>query len=176
MKNIKKNNTKLTLIVAVMSLILILGTIAVINPTKYTSFIYRNGMIIFAVGIISTIVSTYFLYQFGSKLFDRNAIFSINSKGISDKINMLDYPNISWKDIIKIEEYNINNVPHLKVFVDNPQQYINQKKGFKKWVLNFNYKKYHTPILLNSTYLSCSFNDFKKSILDSYKEYHNSDD
>ena len=171
MKNIKKNNTKLFLIVVVMILILILGVIAVINPTKYVSFIYRNGIIIFAVGIISIIISTYFIYQFGCRLFDRNAMFSINSKGISDKINMLDYPNISWKDISKIEEYTINNVPHLKVIVDNPQHYINQKKGFKKWVLNFNYKRYQTPILLNSTYLSCSFDDFKKDILDSYNEY-----
>ncbi|REC73782.1 hypothetical protein DRF60_19005 [Chryseobacterium elymi] len=173
MKNIKKNSLKLSLIIVVMILILMLGVFLIMNPTKYSSFLFRNGMVIFIAGIINIIISTYCIYQLGSKLFDRNAIFSINSKGISDKINMLDYPNISWKDIIKIEEYNINNVPHLKVFVDNPQQYIKQKKGLKKWVLNFNYKKYHTPILLNSTYLSCSFDDLKKSILDSYKEYQN---
>lgn len=171
MKNIKKNNIKLSLIIAVMIVVLIVGVIAIINPTKYISFIYRNGIIIFIIGIISVILSTYCIYQFGRKLFDKNAIFSISNKGISDRVNILDYPFIDWEDIIKIEECYINNVPNLKIFINHPDKYINQKKGSLKWVLNFNNKKYGTPILLNCTFLSCTFQDYKKSILDSYKEY-----
>lgn len=171
MRNINKKNVKLSFIILIMFLILIIGIIGIINPTKYTSFVFRNSIIIFTIGLMGIIVSTYCIYQFGRKLFDQNARFSINSKGISDKVNILDYPFINWSIIIKIEECKVNNVPNLKVFINDSKQYINQKKGLKKWVLNFNYKKYQTPILLNNTFLSCSFEEYKKIILDSYNEY-----
>lgn len=171
MKNIKKNKKKLVLIITIMILILILGIIAVLNPVKYTSFVFHNGLIICVIGIVGVFVSVYCICEFGRKLFDKNAMVFIDNKGIVDKVNIVDYPFINWQDTLKIEECNINNIPHLKIFINNPQQYINQKKGFKKWILNFNYKKYQTPILLNSVYLSCSFDNYKKNILASYKEY-----
>lgn len=171
MREIHKKNLKLSFIILVMVLILIAGIIGVMNPTKYTSFVFRNGMIVFTVALMGIIVSTYCIYQFGRKLFDKNARFLINNKGISDKVNILDYPFINWSDIIKIEECEVNNAPNLKVFINGSEQYINQKKGLKKWVLNFNYRKYQTPILLNNTFLSCSFDEYKKIILDSYNEY-----
>jgi hypothetical protein len=171
MKNIRKNSIKLSLMIVFMIVLLIAGIIAIMNPTKYISFIYRNGLIISVVGVISIIISIVFIYLFGRKLINNNSVFSIDSEGISDKVNVLDYPFINWNDIIKIEECNISNVPHLKVLIRNPKQYINQKESFKKWVLNFNYKKYQTPILLNSTFLKCSFFEFKQSIRQSYEEY-----
>lgn len=171
MKKIKKNKLKLSVITSAMILILIIGIIAVINPIDYVSFIYRNKIIIFFIGMLGIIFSVFCIFQFGKKLFDKNAIFSIDNKGINDKVNILDYPFIKWKDITRIEEFKVNNVSHLKIFIRNPKQYINQKKGFKKWVLSFNYKQYQTPILLNCTYLSCSFNMFKDNILDLYEEH-----
>lgn len=171
MKNIKKNNLKLSLIIVVMILILMLGVFLIMNPTKYSSFLFRNGMVIFIAGIINIIISTYCIYQLGSKLFNRNAIFSINNEGISDKVNILNYPFINWKDVLKIEECNVNNVPNLKIFINDPEKYISRKKGSLKWVLNFNNRNYGTPILLNSTFLLCSFDHYKKSILDSYDKY-----
>ncbi|SEN11600.1 hypothetical protein SAMN05421856_1195 [Chryseobacterium taichungense] len=98
MGNIKKDNVKLSIITLIMLLILAFGIIAVTNPSKYTSFIYRNGLIIFLVGLISIVISTFLIYLFGRKLFDKNAIFSIDSIGISDKVNILDYPFIKWKN------------------------------------------------------------------------------
>ncbi|KPE48939.1 STM3941 family protein [Chryseobacterium indologenes] len=171
MKNIKKNKIKFVIIIVIMILILILGIIAVLYPAKYTSFVFHNGLIIFTLGIMGVFVSMYCIFEFAKKLFDKNAMVFIDNKGVIDKVNILDYPFINWKDTLKIEECNINNIPHLKVFINNPQEYINQKKGFKKWILNHNYKKYQTPILLNSIYLSCSFDNYKKNILTSYKEY-----
>ncbi|WP_317224475.1 STM3941 family protein [Chryseobacterium sp. Y16C] len=167
----KLQQRELFLIIVVMSLILILGIFFIMSPIKYTSFVYRNGLIIFIVGIISIILSLFCIYEFCRKLFNKKAMFSINNKGIWDGVNILDYPFINWENVIRIEECNVNNVPHLKVLVNNPEQYINQKKGLKKWVLNFNFKKYQTPILLNKTYLSGSFDEFRKIILDSYNEY-----
>ena len=105
------------------------------------------------------------------KLINKNAIFSLDSKGIRDGVNILDYPFINWSEINKIEECNINNVPHLKILINNPEKYISQKNGLKKWIYNFNYKRYKTPILLNSTFLSCSFDEYKENILNSYNEY-----
>lgn len=171
MKNIKKSKIKLLFIILFMILIFILGIIFILNPSEYISFVFRNEMIMLVIGIISIIFSTYCIYQFGSKLLNRNTMVLINSNGISDKVNILDYPFVSWRDVAKIEECKINNVPHLIVFVNNPQYYINQKSGLKRWVLNFNYQRYQTPILLNSTYLVCSFNEFKRDILNSYTEY-----
>lgn len=171
MKNIKKNNIKLFLFIVFMVLLLLVGIIAVTNPAKYTSFFYRTGIIVFIVGVIGIISSLFCIYELGLKLFDRNAIFSIDSKGIRDGINILDYPFIYWQDIIRIEECKINNNSYLKVIINNPEHYINQKNGLKKWILNFNYKKYQTPVLLNSTFLFSPFDEFKKIILDSYNEY-----
>lgn len=171
MKKIKKNRLKLSAIISAMILIFIIGIIAVLSPAQYISAVYRNNIIIFFVGIVGIIFSTFCIFQFGKKLFDKNAIFSIDSMGISDKVNILDYPLIKWKDILRIEECEVNNVSHLKIFIRSPHKYINQKKGFKRWVLSLNHKKHQTPILLNCTYLSCSYDMFKKSILDLYNEY-----
>ena len=171
MKNIKKNRIKILLIILFMILIFILGIIFILDPAEYISFVFRNEMIMLLVGIISITFSTYCIYQFGNKLLNRNAMVFIDNSGISDKVNILDYPFISWENVSKIEECKINNVPHLKVFVNNPQYYIDQKNGLKKWMLNVNYQRYQTPILLNSIYLVCSFNDFKRDILNSYIEY-----
>jgi len=171
MKNIKKNKLKLSFIVVVMSLILALTIFLIMDPIKYTSFVYRNEIIISIVGMMGIVISLFCIYEFGRKFFSKKAGFIINDKGIWDRVNILDYPFINWENVLHIEECNINNVPHLKILINNPEQYINQKKGLKKWVLNFNLKKYQTPILLNRTYLSISFNEFKKSILSSYNEY-----
>ncbi|MGA9213160.1 STM3941 family protein [Kaistella sp.] len=171
MKRIKKNNIKFSLFIVFMSLLLLIGIVAIINPTKYTSFFYRNGIIVFMVGVMGIIISSFFIYELGIKLFNRNAIFLINSKGIIDKVNILDYPFICWTDVITIEECKVNNTSYLKVIINNPERYINQKKGLKKWLLNLNYKKYHTPILLNNTFLKCSFIELKQSITEAYEEY-----
>lgn len=174
MKRIKKNNIKLCLIVGFMILLLSVSIIALMNPSGYISFIYRNGLIIFIMGIMGVITSLFCIYFFGRKLISKNAVFTINDKGILDGVNILDYPIINWQDIIKIEECNVNNVPHLRILINNPEEYIRQKDGFKRWVLNFNYKKYQTPVLLNSTFLTCSFIELKKSILITYNEYKKS--
>ncbi len=162
---------KLIAIILVMSLILGLGIIAIANPGKYVSFIYRNSVIIFIISVIGIIVSSYCIYEFGRKLIKKDAALTINNKGINDGVNVLDYPFIYWKNILNIEECTINNIPHLKVFIDNPHQYINQKVGFKKWVLKLNLKKHHTPILLNAIYLACSFENYKKDVLEDFKKY-----
>ncbi|WP_294276682.1 STM3941 family protein [uncultured Chryseobacterium sp.] len=171
MRNIRKNNLKLIAIILVMLLILGLGIIAVINPGRYVSFIYRNSVIIFIIGIISIILSSCCIYEFGRKLIRKDAVLTINNEGINDGVNILDYPFIHWKNILNIEECSINNIPHLKVFIDNPQQYINQKVGFKKWILKLNLKKHRTPILLNAIYLACSFENYKKNVIEDYKKY-----
>nr|WP_314499846.1 STM3941 family protein [uncultured Chryseobacterium sp.] len=171
MKDIKKNKKKLFLIVAIMTILLIIGIIAVLNPTKYTSFIYRNEMIIFIVGVMSIIISIYLIFKFGIKLFDQSAKFLITDEGIYDGVSILNYPFIKWNDIVGIEECCIKNVQHVKILLKDPHTYINKKSGFTKWVLNYNYNTYQSPIILNCTYLSCSFNDFKNSILDSYTKY-----
>lgn len=171
MRNIRKNNLKLIAIILVMLLILGLGIIAIINPGRYVSFIYRNSVIIFIIGIISIILSSCCIYEFGRKLIRKDAVLTINNEGINDGVNILDYPFIYWKNILNIEECSINNIPHLKVFIDNPQQYINQKVGFKKWILKLNLKKHHTPILLNAIYLACSFENYKKNVIEDYKKY-----
>lgn len=173
MKRIKKNNIKLFLIVGFMILLLAVSIIALMNPSDYTSFIYRNGLIIFIIGVLGIIASLFCIYSFGRKLINKNAVFMIDDSGISDGVNILDYPFINWKDIMRIEECSVNNVPHLRVFVNNPEEYIHKKSGLKKWIYNFNYKKYKTPILLNSTFLECSFIELKKNILSTYDEYKN---
>lgn len=154
-----------------MILIIAMGIVFIINPMHYTSVLFRSNEIVLIIGLISIIIGLYCIYQFGRKLIDRNAKLYLDDKGICDSVNILDYPFIQWENILKIEECKINNIPHLKIILKNSQQYISQITGFKKWILSLNYKKYRTPILLNSVYLSCSFEEFKKSVFDFYEEY-----
>lgn len=167
----KKNYIKLILIILVLFVILLLGIAFVLNPNKYLSVVTKNGIIVFIIGLVAILFSMFLIILFLMKLLDRKSIFLINNEGIYDGVSILNYPFIKWQDVIGIEEYDIKNIPHLKISLKNPTIYINKKSGFLKWVLNYNYNTYQSPIVLNSTYLSCSFNDFKKAILESYAKY-----
>ncbi|NDI99817.1 hypothetical protein GWA97_12075 [Flavobacterium sp. LaA7.5] len=115
------------------------------------------GVLSIIMGIISSIYSL-------MSLFNRKHSLIINDKGIIDNSSGVSVGLIKWSDIINIEITRVKSTKFILLFVQNPEQYINNSKSFKRFLLKSNHKMYGTPLSISSTSLQYNFEDLEKEI------------
>lgn len=170
---IKLSKKKLSLLFTAAIGFVICSILFIINPSHFVSFIVRSEKIIFLIGIIGIIVfgiASIFLFI---KLFDNNLGLIINNEGIIDNTNSSSIGLIKWTDIINIRQENVMSTKFLLIEVKNPEEYIERTGKLKKFTLKQNMNTYGTPLTLTSVGLQSSFEDLRKTIIDSWEKYKN---
>lgn len=73
----------------------------------------------------------------------------INDNGITDNISIANAGEIKWKEILRFEILKSAGHPHLFIFVENPEKFINNKSWFTKGMLTQLNKDKGSPIAID---------------------------
>ncbi len=93
------------------------------------------------------------------QFFDDKPALILNEKGIYNNTNFTANQTIPWNEIIEIETAQIKRSFILLVYVVEPNKYIQEKKGFKKILMQLNHKTYSTPLSITTQNIKCTFNE-----------------
>jgi hypothetical protein len=161
---------KLTLMVIGSVMFVVLGILFVIDPDKYVSPIMRNPTIIFIAGLASILFFGLCFFFIVKKLGDNSVGLVISDEGILDNSSGVSAGQILWADIEKISVIKIHRQKLIMLQVTNPQDYINkQTSGFKRKMMQLNYKMYGTPLSITSNGLKISFDELLSTLTNKLK-------
>lgn len=145
------------------------------NPAFHNALL-NNPLITKTTGTASLLffgIATYFLVR---NLMTKGPGLIIDEMGIEDFSSAISGPKTYWNDIEAIEAIAIQSQPVLLIKVKNPQTYIDQATGFKRKMMQLNYKGYGTPISISANGLQISFEELRQLVTGKYEAYINSND
>jgi hypothetical protein len=105
------------------------------------------------------------------KLFDKSLGLIISEEGIFENTNALSIGFISWDNITAIKIIQIKSTKILLIFVKNPQLYLDNVSGFKKFLMKSNHSMYGTPLSITSVTIKLKFNELEQIINQRFEEY-----
>ncbi|MNQ84842.1 hypothetical protein D3C85_999820 [compost metagenome] len=91
----------------------------------------------------------------------------IDNEGIFNSFFLYHKKNIKWEEISKIETIKHNNNNYIGIFL---KEIINDEKGINSLFFKLNVMTMGTPYVIYSGDLSCSFEELKQLILESYNQ------
>lgn len=105
-----------------------------------------------------------------------------NSRGIvlnNEGIEINTGPNngnfVKWDDITNIKIHNpIRGPMFLLIFVKNPDYYILNSYGIKRFLLKMNNISHKTPVSLTSNWLDCNFKTLVALVTENHKKFKES--
>ncbi len=77
---------------------------------------------------------------------------------------------IKWEDIVEIETQQVVTARFLLIYTSNPDHYLEKVKGYKKKLLEANYRMYDTPFSVTSNPLQYDFDDLEKLLRERFLE------
>lgn len=166
---IKSSKGKLLLGIA-LSLIFVVLSVSILNYVDQHNSRY-SPMLSHVIGWIGIL---FFggLGLFGlKKLFSKSKTLILDSLGIWDMTNINDFGLIKWSDIIDIKTSKIFHSKLLLIYVQNPDQYMNNANLMQRNLMEINNSIYGTPIILGSQSLQCSFDEFEHLIITEFNKY-----
>lgn len=135
----------------------------VINPPNISSPFFDNPTVIFVIGIASALFFGLCAVYLARKLQDNKPGLIIDNIGLTDNSSGVSAGQILWSDIDKITVLEIHQQKLIMLQVKNPQDYINkQTNGFKRKLMQFNFKMYGTPLSITSNSLQIKFDELLK--------------
>lgn len=145
----------------------IVGVLFIIKPEV---FVQHHNIIsitrVRTVGIASVIFfGAVAIYAFW-KIRDKRVGLIIDENGIYDNSNSLSIGLIRWEDITEIRTEEIHSSKFLLIYVSNPEAYLNKAKGFRKKLMQMNYKMYGTPLSITSNTLKYNFTALERVLND----------
>jgi len=170
---ISLSKTKMLLNILGALIFVFLGVWLLIYPPEISHWIFGNPIVIF-----STSISLIIFFGLISVLLLRKFLFKkpgliINSQGIIDKSSGNCAGLIPWRNIEAIKVSQVMNKKFLLIFVNNPQDYINNiSSPIKRRFVRLNYKSMGTPISISSNELQIDFEGLHKILLDKMKEFN----
>jgi hypothetical protein len=149
------------------------GICFVMNPSKFESFIMRSSAIIFISGVLGIIFFGIVGFFILKKIGDKSPGLIISDEGIMENAMYTSVGFIPWSDVIKIENMKIANQMFIGIILRNPNEYIEkQKSGFKRKVMQTNYKKFGTPIGISTNGLKANHNELKTQLEKKFADFN----
>lgn len=147
-----------------------LGLWFIIAPPVIQNSIWGGPLKIAIAGYASVIffgLCAFFLIR---KLPDNRPGLIIDEKGLEDNSSGVSGKRIPWSDISKISVIEIQRQKIILLEVKNPQEYISkQTSGFKKKIMEMNFRLYGTPLSLSSNGLKISFDELFKLLNENFE-------
>ena len=101
---------------------------------------------------------------------DKNAGILIDEQGILDQSTSISSGQINWKSIADIESNQKEKMILIKV--KKPDDFIkNAKNRAIKQLLQRNLAIYKTPVVIESNYLNCSFDELQTTLESQFKKF-----
>lgn len=166
---IPSSKTKIILVLIGCFVFVILGFFFILKPEFFISPIVRTVLFIQIVGSVVILFFGLGGIYGCKKLLDRKIGLVIDIEGIYDNSNASSIGLIKWDDIINIKTEQVSSAKFLLVYIRNPKEYISREKGFKKKLMEANYKMYGTPLSITSNTLQCNFHELEMIIKERVK-------
>ena len=97
----------------------------------------------------------------------------IDNDGIRDNSGILSVGLIKWNDITEIKTATYGSSRFLLIFVKEPNQFLENVKGFKRKMMQGNMNTYGTPVSISPNALKCNFNELEKILQERLSERQN---
>jgi hypothetical protein len=95
----------------------------------------------------------------------------IDQTGLTDNSSGVSAGQVLWSDIEAISVIEIHRQKLIMLKVRNPQEYIDkQTSGFKRKMMQINFKLYGTPLSITSNGLKISFEELLSTLTDKLKQ------
>lgn len=138
----------------------ILGLWFVIEPPIISNSFFGNPAALFVVGIAAVLFFGLCAIYIARKLFDNSPGLVIDNVGLTDNSSGASAGRILWSDIERLSVLQIHRQKLIMLDVKNPHEYIDrQKSGFKKKMMQMNFKMYGTPLSITSNTLQIEFDE-----------------
>jgi hypothetical protein len=152
---IELSKTKIFLLLMASLGFVALGLWFVINPK-----LWSNSPLIPLVGYCAIVFFGVCAFFLAAKLRDNKPGLIIDDHGLIDNSSGLPGGEIPWSDITNITVIEINRQKLIMLEVRNPEQYIaRQTSGFKRKLMEINFKMYGTPLSISANSLKISFDE-----------------
>ena len=168
---IKQSKTK-TVKLFVMPLLFVAAGIWIINMSDKYSQPRATLMVI--SGILS-IVFFGMTSIFGFlKLFDTKPGIQFTTEGFIDHSSYAGGQLVRWSDVKDIRMAQVFNQTFISVILNNPEEYISNLKGLKKFFSTRNYKSYETPVHISPVSLQSDIQTLYRIFMNKWNEYKTS--
>ena len=148
-----------------------IGLYFVISPPTIANSYRGNPTKIAIAGYASILFFGLCAFVLIKKLPDNKPGLIIDQTGLTDNSSGVSAGQILWSDIEDISVLEIHRQKIIMLQVRNPQDYIDkQTSGFKRKMMQMNYKMYGTPLSITSNGLKVSFDELLSTLTDKLKE------
>lgn len=144
------NKAKLIRTIAGALLFVLLSIYLFWTSTRQTRF---DPIFIKAIAVAGLLFFCSALVPLAIKLFDPSPGLIINEKGIFENTSLLSVGLIPWSDITATRMLQVYTTRSLLIYTIDPQRYLDKAKGLKRKMMQINYRKYGTSLVINSTLL-----------------------
>ena len=147
-----------------------IGLWFVISPPTISNSYWGNPTKITIAGYASILFFGLCAFVLIKKMPDNKPGLIIDQTGLTDNSSGVSAGQILWSDIEDISVLEINRQKLIMLQVRNPQDYIDkQTSGFKRKMMQMNYKMYGTPLSITSNGLKISFDELLSTLTDKLK-------
>ncbi len=154
--------------------VFLLGLCFVVNPSKFVTNSYRYSypQEIFGMGLFLIIICGPVTVIMFYRLFIMKYGLTINMDGIMNNSSIASVGFINWKNITKINKEEGDYPISIVVHVNGPEEFIqSQSNIFKRRSAAENYKKYGSPVVINTYDLKCDYDELYYFLTDTLKTY-----
>ena len=171
------NKTKLLfgIIASILLVLLSLWFFSQAEETAKTSvfFFFQNtffNQIISGLGILIFGWTTLYAIK---KMNKNNIGLTIDDIGITDNSGILGAGLIKWTEITEIKTETYGTSKFLLVFVKEPNQFLENMKGFKRKMMQGNMNTYGTPLSISPNTLKYDFNELERLLQEKLSKQQN---
>ena len=147
-----------------------IGLWFVISPPTISNSYWGNPTKIAIAGYASILFFGLCAFVLIKKLPDSKPGLIIDDIGLTDNSSGVSAGQILWSDIENISVIEIHRQKLIMLHVANPQDYIDKQiSGFKRRMMQLNYKMYGTPLSITSNGLKIPFDELLSTLTDKLK-------
>jgi hypothetical protein len=142
----------------------------VIGKPTINNALFSNPTVVFGVGIVSIIFSSFSIFMMLKKLKDTKPGLVIDDIGVTDNASGVAAGYIPWADITAIKTVQVFTQKFLMIIVKNPDDYINRQTSvLKRQTMKMNFKTYGSPISITASTLKYNFKDIENILRERLK-------
>lgn len=142
-----------------------IGLWFVISPPTISNSYWGNPTKMAIVGYASILFFGPCAFALIKKLPDNKPGLIIDQIGFTDNSSGVSAGQVLWSDIENLSVLEVHGQKIIMLQVTNPQEYIHkQTSGFKRKMMQLNYKMYGTPLSITSNGLKISFDELLSTL------------
>lgn len=126
-------------------------------------------LLLWAVSILGNVFFGVGSMVAAKKLLDRQPGLMLDEQGIWYNTGVGAPREVRWANVRGFEVLDINRTRVLLVLVNNPQELLDQQRGWQQRLMRLNLQQYGTPYSISSTVLQIDFDELVKTVIDYYR-------